>query len=98
MTPTGSALDDGHHHAVLADLRQPTRELRHVAPGPWRGFAEHHDAAMSAGALPVRTKELIALAIAIAQRCDGCTATPETSPGVYGEAAALLQRPVEAGR
>lgn len=58
--------------AVLDELREPTRSLRSASPGPWAGFASMHDAAMADGALPGRTKELIALAIAVTKECDGC--------------------------
>ena len=37
-----------------------------------KGFGALGRAAMTAGALDARTKELIALAIGVAQRCDGC--------------------------
>ncbi len=64
----------GHHHDVLADLREPTRSLRKAAAKPWAGFAALHDAAMADGVIPARLKELIALAIAVTERCDGCIA------------------------
>ena len=64
----------GHWHDIQADLRGPTRELREHIPETYRGFAQLHAASMAAGALPAKTKELIALAIAVADRCDGCIA------------------------
>ncbi len=59
---------------VRRGLREPTRELRRAIPGAYEGYARLHDAAMKAGALDVRTKELIALAIAVSEQCDGCIA------------------------
>ena len=44
------------------------------APEVMGGFSELHTAAGADGALPVRIKELIALAIAVVVRCDGCIA------------------------
>ncbi|MBS1836878.1 MAG: carboxymuconolactone decarboxylase family protein [Actinobacteria bacterium] len=62
----------GHHHDVADELRTPARELRHAIPDTIGAFAGLHRAAMADGALPRRTKELIALAIAVVERCDGC--------------------------
>lgn len=41
-------------------------------PGTMKGFGELHGAAVKEGALEAKTKELIALGIAITVRCDGC--------------------------
>jgi AhpD family alkylhydroperoxidase len=49
-------------------------QLRHELPGVMNGFAEMYRHAMVEGALPTRTKELVALGIAIAVHCDGCIA------------------------
>jgi AhpD family alkylhydroperoxidase len=62
------------HESVIADLREPTRELRHEIADTWSAFSALHGAAMADGALPARIKELVALAIAVAKRCDGCIA------------------------
>ena len=43
-------------------------------PGTMAGFGQLHKQAMNNGALSTKTKELIALAIAITVRCDGCIA------------------------
>jgi AhpD family alkylhydroperoxidase len=60
--------------AVRDELRKPTRELRHAIPGVYEGYKQLHDAARAAGALDAKTKELIALAIAVSKQCDGCIA------------------------
>lgn len=60
--------------AVREDLRVPTRELRRAIPGVYAGYKELHDTALAPGALDARTKELIALAIAVGKECDGCIA------------------------
>jgi len=43
-------------------------------PGPMGGFSQLHKESMTDGALSAKTKELIALAIAVTVRCDGCIA------------------------
>src|SRR5260370_42215698 len=60
--------------AVRDELRVPTRELRHAIPQVYAGYKELHDAALAPGALDAKTKELIALAIAVSKECDGCIA------------------------
>ena len=59
---------------VQDELRPHARELRRMIPEVYRGFASLHDAALAPGALDTRTKELIALAIAVSSECDGCIA------------------------
>lgn len=61
------------------DYKQITREisqnllpLRQSTPAVMKGFGELSQAAMTAGALDAKTKELLALAIGVAARCDGC--------------------------
>ena len=46
--------------------------LAQAEPETMNGFMRLHSAAVADGALTARTKELIALGIAIAVRCDGC--------------------------
>jgi len=67
--------ENGYGKAVLEELRPLHRELRHAIPGVYKGFAEFYHAAFEAGDLDVTTKELIALAIGVVQRCDGCIAS-----------------------
>jgi AhpD family alkylhydroperoxidase len=61
--------------SVLDELRPLHRELRHAIPEVYKGFGEFHHAAFAPGLLDAKTKELIALAIAVSQRCDGCIAS-----------------------
>jgi AhpD family alkylhydroperoxidase len=67
---------DLHHHgdAVLRELVPLGRDLRKAIPDVYAGYAQLHGAAMAEGALPGKTKELIALAIAVSKQCDGCIA------------------------
>jgi AhpD family alkylhydroperoxidase len=62
------------YREVLASLAGPTRDLREACPEVWAGFGALHQAAVGDGALPARVKELMALAIAVVKRCDGCIA------------------------
>ncbi|HVV36128.1 MAG TPA: carboxymuconolactone decarboxylase family protein [Acidimicrobiales bacterium] len=64
----------GDYQQILNELRQPTAELRHEIPDTWAGFLALHESAVRDGLVPGRIKELIALAIAVVQRCDGCIA------------------------
>jgi AhpD family alkylhydroperoxidase len=63
-----------HFHQVQADLREPYRELSEAIPDVIAGYGALHTAAMAEGALSMRMKELIALAISITRECDGCIA------------------------
>lgn len=65
----------GHGKAVLDELSPMHRALRRAIPDVYRGFKELHDASFAPGALDVRTKELIALAIGVTEGCDGCIAS-----------------------
>lgn len=58
----------------LAELREPTRQLRHAVPEAWSGFLALHEGAMAEGTVPTSTKEVVALAIAVVKRCEGCIA------------------------
>ena len=61
--------------AIQQELRGPTRELRHSIPQVYEGYRQLHNAALAPGALDAKTKELIALAIAVSKQCDGCIAS-----------------------
>jgi AhpD family alkylhydroperoxidase len=64
----------GHYAEVIEDLKEPTRALRNLQGEAWKGFGALHRAAVAEGVVPARTKELIALAIAVVKECDGCIA------------------------
>jgi AhpD family alkylhydroperoxidase len=59
---------------MTTDLAQAIRELRSGAPEPMKAFSALAKAALEQKALDTKTKELIALGIAVAIRCDGCVA------------------------
>jgi len=56
------------------DLTKLMNELGTKIPATMKGFNELHKASIAEGVLPSKTKELIALGIAITVRCDGCIA------------------------
>ena len=63
------------HKQTLDDLRQPVKDLREQIPQVFRGYAALSANALGDGALDAKTKELIALAIAVTKQCDGCIAS-----------------------
>ena len=60
--------------AYRNELKGQIAKLRKQAPAALAGFGQLHEGAMKPGALNAKTKELIALGIGIADRCDGCIA------------------------
>jgi AhpD family alkylhydroperoxidase len=58
----------------LAELREPTKQLRRRIPDVFDGFLKTSRTAMVDGALPAKHKELIALALSVSQHCEGCIA------------------------
>lgn len=64
-----------HGKAVMNDLVPLGRALRDAIPEVYAGYGELGTAAMADGAISTLNKELIALAIAVAVRCDGCIAS-----------------------
>ncbi len=74
----------GHWHDVRTDLKAPGRDLRDHIPEVYRGFAHMHSSAMAEGVLPLKFKELIALAVAVTRQCDGCIASHGRGAAVTG--------------
>jgi AhpD family alkylhydroperoxidase len=64
-----------HGRDVLDGLKTPSRDLRRLIPEVYAGFVAMSAAAMTPGALDVRAKELLALAISVTKQCDGCIAS-----------------------
>ncbi len=58
--------------AMAANLTPAIRELHKAAPGVMKAFREMGGAAHSDGELDPKTKELLAVAISVAVRCDPC--------------------------
>src|ERR1700716_4637398 len=61
-------------HQTSKELLEPSRRLRESIPDVLGGYASMQRAVMGEGALSVKVKELIALAIAATRECDGCIA------------------------
>lgn len=59
---------------VIARLKAGIGTLSHLVPEPTRNFLTFDSSAMKAGVLNAKTKELIAMALGVAARCDGCIA------------------------
>ena len=59
---------------MAAGLSGPLKELRTGTPDVMKGFSALARAALEAKALDTKTKELIALGISVATRCDACVA------------------------
>ncbi len=69
---------------VRDELRVHTRELRHAIPQVYAGYKALNDSALAPGALDAKTKELIALAIAVSKECDGCIAAHAHAAVLHG--------------
>ena len=63
------------HKEILDDLRQPVKDLREQIPAVFQAYGTLNAAVFDDGALDAKTKELIALAIAVSKQCDGCIAS-----------------------
>lgn len=59
---------------IATELSGTVKDLRGGAPDVMKGFSAIAQAALKSNALDTKTKELIALAIGVATRCDGCIA------------------------
>ena len=59
---------------LVNTLRPPLKELRGGAPEVMKAFSAVAQAALAPKALDTKTKELIAVAISVAIRCDDCIA------------------------
>ncbi len=58
----------------MSSLNAPLKDLRTGTPDVMKNFSGMAQAALKGGALDTKTKELIALAIGVAIRCDDCIA------------------------
>ena len=60
------------YKAMISYISEYTGELKKAVPDAMNGFYALSKAATADGALDKKTKEFIALAIGVTQRCDGC--------------------------
>ena len=61
--------------SILADLNDTMAQLTKGIPNVMEGYMAMSSAAKADGCLDKKTKELIAAAIGVAVRCDGCIAS-----------------------
>jgi AhpD family alkylhydroperoxidase len=57
---------------IVARVSNNLATLRHDIPDVMKGFGQLASAAGAEGALSAKTKELIAMALGVAARCDAC--------------------------
>ena len=74
----------GSFPELLTSLNKHIRELRGDVPETMQAFSGLARAALDPKALDVKTKELMAIAIGIAVRCDGCLAFHTKAAAKYG--------------
>ena len=60
------------HSTLMQDIGKSMATLRKAQPEAMQGFGQLARAAMAAGTVSEKNKELIALAIGITQHCSGC--------------------------
>ena len=60
------------YRALISDISEYTGELKKAVPDAMNGFYALSKAATADGVLDKKTKEFLALAIGVTQRCDGC--------------------------
>lgn len=63
-----------NYRALSADITATLAQLRADIPDTTRGFGALSHAAMREGVLDRKAKELIAMALSVAARCDACLA------------------------
>ncbi len=65
----------GKYKDILKETHKGTSGVRSQIPGVYDGFGDLYRAAYADGELSSKTKELIAVAIAVHDGCDGCIAS-----------------------
>lgn len=65
----------GKYKDILKSLNAGTAGVRAEIPGVYESFGSTYKAVYAEGALSSRTKELMAVAIAVREGCDGCIAS-----------------------
>lgn len=79
---------------LAKDLSAAMNEVRAGIPDVMTAFSAMAKAAAAEGALDPKTKELLAVAIAIATRCDGCIAFHAKAARRYGASRAEVMETV----
>lgn len=60
------------HPALIARISESLAPMRQGQPAAMQGFGQLATASMATASLTEKTKELMAVAIAVTQRCSGC--------------------------
>jgi len=76
---------------LAAEWGASLAQLRAGIPDVMKGFGQIDAAAYKDGALDAKTKELIAMALGVASRCDGCIAFHAKAAVKYGATREELQ-------
>ncbi|MEE8457279.1 MAG: carboxymuconolactone decarboxylase family protein [Acidimicrobiia bacterium] len=74
----------GHYHDVSMSATETTKGLREFIPDTYEGFHDTHRAAFTDGALSPAVKEMMAVAIAVSDRCEGCIASHARGAARHG--------------
>ena len=61
-----------NHNELMRDINESLAPFRKAQPNAMAGFGQLARAAITDGELSAKHKELIALSIAVTQRCSGC--------------------------
>jgi len=69
---------------LAKELNVDIKNLRDAIPETMAGFSQMGNAAKADGAMDPKAKELVAIGIAIATRCDGCIAFHVKAAILYG--------------
>lgn len=67
-------MSNTHYQDALKTMGGRTKTLSASIPDVLQGFQNLHKATIDDGVLDSKTKELIALALSVAARCEGCVA------------------------
>lgn len=62
----------GKYSQITKEISAQMEELRSLIPATMGGFSQMAQGATADGALSKKTKELVALGIAVSCRCEGC--------------------------
>ena len=81
------------HAALTQNINKALKSFRQSQAPVMQGFAQLSQAALADGAIDAKTKELIALAIAVNTQCDGCIASHARAAAKNG---ATLEEAAEA--
>lgn len=74
----------GHYHDETMSNAEATKELMGLLPDTYAGFRDVHRAAFADGALSPAVKEMMAVAIAVSDRCEGCIAAHARGAARHG--------------